>query len=292
MEQESISMEVVNPQAAGVDIGSRSHWVAVGQSEQDVREFGVFNHDLFAMTDWLKEKGIKTIAMESTGTYWQNLYAVLIANGFEVILCNGKFTKNIKGKKTDIKDCQWIQKLHTLGLLTGSFLPQGKTEELRTYCRHRANLLHSAASASKKMQKYLRLLNLRLDVVVRDICGLTGLLIIRALCHGETDPKKLAALRHGNCRKSEEEIAKALQSNGRNDYLFALKQELETYDQTQEKITRCDIEIEKMLNEIIQSDDNKRQHHLEPKTHKRVNKNTPKDIDLNVRRGVSMRLLP
>ncbi|MDI1324323.1 MAG: transposase [Algoriphagus sp.] len=196
MEQESISMEVVNPQAAGVDIGSRSHWVAVGQSEQDVREYRVFNQDLFSMADWLKEKSIKTVAMESTGTYWQNLYLVLISKGFEVILCNGKFTKNIKGKKTDIKDCQWIQKLHTLGLLTGSFLPEGKTEELRTYYRHRSNLLHSAASASKKMQKYLRLLNLRLDLVVRDICGLTGLLIIRVICEGETDPQKLTALCH------------------------------------------------------------------------------------------------
>lgn len=182
-------MEVVNPYAAGVDVGSRSHWVAVGQSEQDVREFGVYNQDLFAMTEWLKENRIKTVAMESTGTYWQNLYAVLISKGFHVILCNGKFTKNIKGKKSDVMDCQWIQKLHTLGLLTSSFLPDGQTEELRTYCRHRANLLHSAASTSKKMQKYLRLLNLRLDVVVKDICGLTGLLIIRSVCAGETDPK-------------------------------------------------------------------------------------------------------
>lgn len=122
MEQEVILMEVVNPQAAGVDIGSRSHWVEVGQSEQDVREYGVFNQDLFAMADWLKEKGIKTVAMECTGTYWQNLYANLISRGFEVILCNGQFTKNIKGKKTDINDCQWIQKLHTLGLLTGCVL--------------------------------------------------------------------------------------------------------------------------------------------------------------------------
>src|SRR5690606_18211495 len=256
MENDSISMKIINPKAAGIDIGSRSHWVAIGQEDKDVREFGVFNEDLYDLAQWLTENQIRTIAMESTGTYWQNLYAVLMAKGFEVILCNGKFTKNIKGKKTDIKDCQWIQKLHSLGLLTGSFLPEGKTEELRTYCRHRANLLHSAASASKKMQKYLRLLNLRLDVVVRDICGLTGLLIIRAICDGETDPQKLAALRHGNCRKSEEEIAKALQSNGRKDYLFALNQELETYDQIQEKITRCDIEIEKLLNEIIQSDDN------------------------------------
>jgi transposase len=283
MEQESISMEVVNPQAAGIDVGSRSHWVAVGQSEQDVREFGVFNQDLYAMADWLHEKKVKTIAMESTGTYWQNLYAVLMSKGFDVILCNGKFTKNIKGKKTDVKDCQWIQKLHTLGLLTGSFLPDGKTEELRTYCRHRANLLHSAAGASKKMQKYLRLLNFRLDVVVRDICGLTGLLIIRAICEGETDPQKLASLRHGNCRKSKEEIALALQSNGRRDYLFALKQELDTYDHLQKKIEECDKEIEKMLDEIINSDDNKREHHIDTKPHKRINKNTPKDIDLNLK---------
>lgn len=283
MEHESISMEVVNPHAAGIDVGSRSHWVAVGQSEHDVKEYGVFNDDLFALSDWLKERKIKTIAMESTGTYWQNLYAVLIAKGFHVILCNGKFTKNIKGKKSDVMDCQWIQKLHTLGLLSSSFLPDERTEQLRTYCRHRANLLHLAASTSKKMQKYLRLLNLRLDIVVKDICGLTGLLIIRAICNGESNPKKLASLRHGNCRKSEEEIERALQSNGRKDYLFALQQELETYDHLQSKIEQCDKEIEKMLNEIINSDDNKRQHFIEAKPHKRINKNTPKDIDLNLK---------
>lgn len=283
MEQESIAMQVVNPQAAGIDVGSRSHWVAVGQSQEDVREYEVFNQDLFAMADWLKEKNVKTVALESTGTYWQNLYAVLISKGFHVVLCNGKFTKNIKGKKSDVMDCQWIQKLHTLGLLTSSFLPDGKTEELRTYCRHRSNLLHNRASTTKKMQKYLRLLNLRLDVVVRDVTGLTGLLIIRAICKGETDPQALASLRHGNCRKSEEEIAKALQSNGRKDYLFALQQELETFDHLQKKIEECDQEIEKKLNEIIDSDDNKRQHHIEPKPHKRINKNTPKDIDLNLK---------
>lgn len=282
-ENARVSMEIVNPHAAGIDVGSRSHWVAVGQQDKDIREFGVFNQDLFDMADWLHEKQVKTIAMESTGTYWQNLYAVMISKGFHVILCNGKFTKNIKGKKTDVKDCQWIQKLHSLGLLSSSFLPDGKTEELRTYCRHRANLLHSAASTSKKMQKYLRLLNLRLDVVVKDICGLTGLLIIRAICDGETNPQKLAALRHGNCRKSEAEIARALQSNGRKDFLFALRQELDTFDHLQKKIEQCDLEIEKMLEQIINSDDNKRQHHLDPKPHKRINKNTPENIDLNLK---------
>jgi transposase len=277
-----ISMEVINPHAAGIDIGSRSHWVAVGQNDEDVRQFGVFNEDLFSIAEWLKECGISSVAMESTGTYWQALYAVLLSEGFEVILCNGKFTKNIKGKKTDIKDCQWIQKLHTLGLLSGSFLPDKLTEQLRTYCRQRALLLDSAASASKKMQKYLRLLNLRLDVVVNDICGLTGLSIINAICNGEKDPVILASLRHYNCRNSETEIAKALQSNGRQDYLFALRQELDMYNIFQSKIKDCDVEIKKMLDFIIEGNDDKKQFHIEPKPHKRINKNSPDNLDLNL----------
>ncbi|MBP6620651.1 MAG: IS110 family transposase [Leadbetterella sp.] len=279
---ESLSMEIVNPNAAGIDIGSRSHWVSIGQKEKDIKEFGVFNENLHAIADWLEENKVTTVAMESTGTYWQALYAVLISRGFQVILCNGKFTKNIKGRKTDIQDCAWIQKLHSIGLLSGSFLPDEATEQLRTYCRHRANLLDMAASTQKKMQKYLRLLNLRLDVVVNDICGLTGLAIIEAICKGETKPQKLAELRHGNCRKSETEIARALETNGRMDYLFALQQELDMYKIIQTKITACDTEIEKMLSKIINQDDNKRQHYIDKKSHKRVNKNTPKNIDLNI----------
>ena len=280
--EEHVSMKIINPNAAGIDIGSRSHWVAIGQNEKDVREFGVFNEDLYQLSEWLKRNKIQTVAMESTGTYWQSLFAVLTAEGFEVILCNGKFTKNIKGKKTDIKDCQWIQKLHSIGLLTGSFLPDEKTEKLRTICRHRANILDAAASTSKKMQKYLRLLNLRLDVVVNDICGQTGLAIIKAICNGETDPESLAKFRHYNCRKSEQEIAKALQTNGREDYLFALKQELEMYEIFQAKIKQCDQEIERILVETIDNDDEKKQHIIDAKPHKRVNKNAPKNIDLNL----------
>jgi transposase len=281
-EQENVSMEVVNPYAAGIDIGSRSHWVAIGQKQEDIREFGVYNEDLHALSDWLKENKITSVAMESTGTYWQALYAVLLSDGFKLVLCNGKFTKNIKGRKTDVQDCQWIQKLHSIGLLSSSFLPDEQTEQLRTYCRHRAGLLDMAASTSKKMQKYLRLLNLRLDVVVNDICGLTGLAIIEAICNGETNPEKLAELRHGNCRKSAQEIAKALHSNGRKDYLFALSQELSMYHILQAKITECDLEIEKILKETINNDQNKKEHFIESKSHKRVNKNTPKNIDLNL----------
>lgn len=279
----SIGMDVVNPNAAGVDIGSRSHWVAIGQQKEDVREFGVYNEDLQEIVKWLRENQVTTVAMESTGTYWQALFAVLQSQGFEVLLCNGKFTKNIKGKKTDILDCMWIQKLHTIGLLSGSFLPDKVTEELRTYCRHRANMLGLTSKTSLKMQKYLRLLNLRLDVVVNDICGLTGLKIIHAICQGEDDAEKLAALRHGNCRKSEEEIAKALQSNGRKDYLFTLQQELEIYESLQSKITHCDEKIKELLDETIDKDDNKKQHHIDSKPYKKVNKNTPKNIDLNLK---------
>lgn len=282
MQKKSVKMEVINPSAAGIDIGSRSHFVAVGQADEDVREFGVYNEDLKSIAHWLKEKGIETVAMESTGTYWQSLFAVLQSEGFQVILCNGKFTKNIKGKKSDVQDCQWIQKLHTLGLLSGSFLPDEATEQLRTYCRHRSNLLEQAADTARKMQKYLRLLNLRLDIVVNDICGLTGLKIIHAICNGETNPETLASLRNGNCKKSEEEIAKAMQTNGRNDYLFTLKHEYQMYQNLQSKITECDAEIEKMLNKQINEDENKKQHYIEKKVHKRINKNTPKNMDINL----------
>lgn len=280
--KKKISMEVINPYAAGIDVGSRSHFVAVGQQSNDVKEFGVYNEDLIAIAQWLISHEVKTVAMESTGTYWQSLFAVLQNAGLQVILCNGKFTKNIKGRKTDVQDCQWIQKLHTLGLLSGSFLPDEATEQLRTYCRHRANLLDQAADTTRKMQKYLRLLNLRLDVVVRDITGLTGLAIIEAICKGVTDANTLASFRNGNCKKSEEEIAKALQTNGRADYLFALQHEYKMYQYLQSTIKECDVEIEKMLSQQINSNSDKQQHFIDKKIHKRVNKNTPKNIDINL----------
>ena len=276
-----MALDVLNPQAAGIDVGSRSHYVAIGQTDEDVKEFGVYNEDLIALAQWLLDNEVKTVAMESTGTYWQSLFTTLQSVGLEVILCNGKFTKNIKGKKTDVKDCQWIQKLHTLGLLSGSFLPDEATEQLRTYCRHRANLLEQAADTSRKMQKYLRLLNLRLDVVVKDVTGLTGLTIIDAICKGEISPEKLASFRHGNCKKSEQEIAKALQSNGRKDFLFSLTHEYQLYQIFQKKINECDLQIQKLLNEQIKNDENKKQHYIDGKVHKRVNKNNP-DININL----------
>jgi transposase len=281
MTKKKMELDIINPNCAGIDVGSKSHFVAVGQALEDVKEFGVYADDLTAVCLHLKEYDITSVAMESTGNYWQNLYVELERHGIEVTLCNGKFTKHAKGKKTDVKDCRWIQKLHALGLLTGSFLPDETTEQLRTYCRQRTNWIDLAAEASHKMQKYLKLLNFRLDVVVKDICGLTGLAIIAAICKGNLDPEKLSAHRHGNCRKSQEEIAKALKGNNRPDFLFGLKQEYESYLFFQKKIDACDVQINSFLKTQINTHPDKKKLQTTDKIHKRVNKNSIKGIDLN-----------
>lgn len=150
-----VNMEIVNRQAAGIDVGSKSHFVAIDQQTTNIKEFGVFAQDNEDLAKWLLDNDVKTAALESTGTYWQNLYAVLQAKGFDVILTNGKFTKNIKGRKTDVQDCQWIQKLHSLGLLSGSFLPDDKTEQFRAYARQRTSWLNQSAAVTQKMQNFL-----------------------------------------------------------------------------------------------------------------------------------------
>ena len=276
-----MEMDIINSSAAGIDIGSKSHYVAVGQALEDVKEFGVYAEDLTDICLWLKSYDITSVAMESTGDYWQNLYTELIKHGFEVILVNGKFTKNAKGKKTDVKDCRWIQKLHALGLLTSSFLPDQTTETLRTYCRQRTNWIDAASSTSRKMQKYLKFLNFRLDVVVKDVCGLTGLKIIEDICKGNLDPLELAKHRHYNCRKSEEEIAKALQGNNREDFLFGLKQEFDAYKFYQRKITACDKQIDRLIKDELKKDPSKKKLKTTNKPYKRVNKNAPNIKNLN-----------
>jgi transposase len=281
MAKKKMEMDIINTHCAGIDIGSRSHYVAVGQALEDVKEFGVYADDLTDICLHLKTHEVTSVAMESTGNYWQNLYVELLKHGFEVTLANGKFTKNIKGKKTDVKDARWIQKLHSIGLLTSSFLPNETTEKLRTYCRQRQNMLDLAAEASHKMQKYLKILNFRLDVVVNDICGLTGMAIITDICKGNLDPQKLSEHRHGNCRKSKEELAKALKGNNREDYLFGLKQELESYQFYQKKIAECDKQIGTFLKQQINTNPENKKLKTTDKTHKRINKNAIKGIDLN-----------
>ena len=239
-------------------MGSRSHYVAIGQGKEDVKEFGVYNEDLAALVQHLLDNDITHVCMESTGTYWQSLFSTIQEAGIVAELCNGRYTKNPSGKKTDVQDCQHIQKLYSLGMLRANFLPDPLTEQLRTYSRHRLNLIQQEADSVRKMQKYLRLLNIRLDVVLKDITGHTGMAIIEAICKGETNPQILAAFRNGNCKKSEEEIAKALQTNRRPDYLFCLQQELALYKTYRTQIENCDGSIKKMLEQNINSNEVKK----------------------------------
>jgi transposase len=219
--------------------------------------------------------------MESTGSYWQSLFSLIQEAGIKVELCNGRYTKNPNGKKTDVQDCQYIQKLYSLGMLRGSFLPDTMTEQLRTYSRHRIDLIQHESDSVRKMQMHLRLLNVRLDVLLKDITGLTGISIIEAICNGETDPKVLASFRNGNCKKSKEEFVKALQSNKRPDGLFCLQQELSLYKTYRSQIELCDVSIKKMLEANIDEDEEKKKLTATVKVHKKVNKNTPKNMDVN-----------
>ncbi len=279
--KKKLEMEIINPDAAGIDIGSRSHYAAVGQSLEDIKEFGVYAQDNTELCEWLLSYGITSVAMESTGDYWQNLYSELLKHDISVVLCNGKFTKHAKGKKTDVKDCRWIQKLHSLGLLTSSFLPDETTEKLRTYCRQRTNMINLSATSSRKMQKYLKFLNFRLDVVVKDVCGLTGLKIIDDICNGNLDPFSLAEHRHYNCRKSKDEIAKALHGNNREDFLFGLRQEYQSYKFFQKQINQCDKEIDKFIKEVLTKSPEKKALSTNNKPYKRINKNAPAMKDFN-----------
>jgi transposase len=239
----------INRCAAGVDIGSTFHVVAV-PSELDtepVRSFRSFTADLSALADWLVGLGITTVAMESTGIYWIPLFEILEARGLEVVLVNARDAKNVPGRKTDINDAQWIQQLHSYGLLRASFRPGAEIVTLRAYLRHRERLLEYAASHVQHMQKALLQMNLQLHHVVADITGVTGMKIVRDVVAGQTDPDLLAAYRDVRCKASVETIRDALVGNYRPEHVFALKQAVELYDFYQAKLSDCDVEVERVL---------------------------------------------
>lgn len=246
------TLAVVNAHAAGIDVGSTSFYVAIGQAPDQVREFGCYTSQLHALCQWLKQNLIATVALESTGSYWKALFTLLQDYDLCPILVNGKFTKNVQGRKTDVLDCQWIQRLHTLGLLEGSFIPDLTTEKLRHYYRHRQTLLQNAVDYIQKMQKALRLTNIRLDVAVSDITGKSGSLIIEAILRGERDPHVLASFAEGRVRKSKLEIAEALTGEWREEYLFELKQSYELYRYLHEKVSECDQQIESLLLQALE----------------------------------------
>lgn len=240
-------MPVVHLHAAGIDVGSRSHFVAIGQNKEDVKEYGVYTEDLHLLCQALVNNGITETALESTGSYWQPLFVLLQQYNLNPILVNGKFTKNVKGRKTDVQDCQWIQKLHTMGMLEGSFIPDLFTETVRQYHRHRECLVESGAAYINKMQKALRLTNIRLDAVLRDVMGLSGKKIIEAILKGERNPAVLASLAHPNVKTSSAEIESALTGDWREEYIFELRQCFELYQYYNQKIDECDEEIKKLL---------------------------------------------
>lgn len=241
------ALPVLNQNAAGMDIGSEEIWVAVpaDRDPEPVRVFGTFTPDLYALADWLKACGIETVAMESTGVYWIAVYEILEAGGFQVQVVNARHVKNVPGRKTDEKDCQWIQRLHTYGLLNGSFRPDAEMCALRAYLRHRANLLEHRAAHIQHMQKALLQMNVQLTQVLSDITGETGLAILRHIVAGDRDPVALAQLRDPRCKSSAEEMAKALTGNYHPEHLFALKQALALYDFYSEQVRECDAEIER-----------------------------------------------
>lgn len=240
------ALEQINLHAAGIDIGAEELYVAVPEDRDphSVRVFGTFTADLHDLVVWLQACQIETVAMEATGVYWVPLYDVLEGAGFRVYLVNARHLKNVTGRKSDILDCQWIQQLHTYGLLNASFRPGEEIRAIRSLVRHREMLVQYRSAHIQHMQKALVQMNVRLTSVLSDITGVTGMQIIRAIVAGERDPKVLAGFRQGGCAKSPAEIEKALQGTYQREHLFTLQQAVELYDFYEQQIRQCDQELE------------------------------------------------
>lgn len=267
-------LSLLNPKCAGIDIGAAEIFVCIAKtpSEQEVRSFPTFTADLKCMVKWLKESGVESVAMESTGVYWIAPYEILDETGFEVLLVNARFFKSVPGRKTDVQDCQWIQQLHSYGLLRGSFRPSNDIVGLRSYVRQRSRLFESAGTQVQLMHKALTQMNIQLNHVISDITGVTGLNIVRAILQGERNPKALADLSVSGCRKNKDLIAKALEGNYRAEHIFALAQAYEAYEFFHAQIHKCEKAIQKTLKSIktapplIQSQEPPKSHVEQPPT--------------------------
>jgi transposase len=249
IQAEDISLEVVHPDAAGIDIGNQAHYVAVppARDRQPVRRFGCTTAELQEMAAWLKQCGVRTVAMQSTGVYWIPVYDLLEAAGLEVYLVNARETKNLPGRKTDVQESQWLMKLHTYGLLRNSFRPSQEIRMMRNYWRQRNDLVGSAGRHIQRMQKVLTQMNVQLGNVISDLSGVTGQAIVKAILAGERDPGALAALRDVHVKASEEQIARSLEGNWQEDLLFVLQQEQEGYEFCQKQIAECHVRLEQYL---------------------------------------------
>jgi transposase len=250
-------LHIIQPNAAGVDIGATEIYIAVPEdrTENPVRRFLTFTEDLHDAAKWLKRCGVESVAMESTGVYWISLFQILESYGFEVFLVNARHVKNVPGRKTDVQDCQWLQYLHSVGLLQGSYRPPQDVCAIRSILRHRDNMLKISSSHVQHMQKSLTQMNLQIHHVISDITGVTGMAIIEAILGGERNPKKLAELKHPRIRASKKVIRKALEGDYRQEHLFTLAQALDSYRHYLRLIQECDREIEKLLNAFDSSID-------------------------------------
>lgn len=241
------SIRIINPDSAGIDVGAFSHFVAIpsGRAAETVREFDCYTPDIQKMIAWLKQCDIKTVVMESTGSYWIPVFEMLEQAGFEVNLVDAHHVKNIRGRKSDVIDCQWLQQLHAHGLLAAAFRPENEMVELRSYLRQRTMLIESAAVHVNRMQKALIQMNIHLHNAISDITGVTGMGIVRAILSGERDAAKLAKMRDARCKQPQEVIESSLQGNYREEHLFALQQAVDAYDFYQKQIQECDQDIKK-----------------------------------------------
>ena len=266
----------INRRAAGVDIGAKFHVVAVPDEldPEPVRSFLSFTSDLNRLADWLLSLGITTVAMESTSVYWIPLFEILEIRGLDVVLVNARDAKNVPGRKTDVNDAQWIQQLHSYGLLRASFRPKAEIVALRAYMRHRERMLEYAASHVQHMQKALMQMNLQLHHVVSDITGVTGMTILRAIVAGERDPNVLATHRDARCKASADTISGALTGNYRPEHVFALRQAVELYDAYQDKVLDCDKEIERVVRALPEEKADAQE--LPPPRRRKAQKNEPR----------------
>jgi transposase len=245
-------LKSIKPNAAGIDIGATELYVAVpgDRDENPVRHFDTFTEDLHNAAKWLKQCEIDSIAMESTGVYWIPVFQILESYGFDIVLVNARHVKNVPGRKTDVQDCQWLQYLHSVGLLRGSYRPTQEVCAVRSLLRHRNGLVQISSSHVQHMQKALTQMNLQIHNVISDITGVTGLAILDAILLGERDPKKLAALKNGRIKAKTEVIIKSLEGDYRPEHLFTLKQSLQVYRYYRQLVAECDQEIEAHLNEF------------------------------------------